>query len=184
MGQRSKSGHYCLGICLSWLILCSAALGDGGSPSASQQVALGWAANSNSMIAGYYLYYGTTSGVYTTKINAGTNTQCTVGGLVAGLTNYFTTTSYDSAGDESSYGPEVSYIVPGILTVTQDSTNTVMRVKFPVAAGYSYQLQASSNLNAWSNVWLTQTQSTNEWLEYDEPCTNTLSAKFYRLVVY
>jgi hypothetical protein len=185
MVQISKIGGGFLGTCLSWLTFCSAAFGGNqGALSGSQQVTLGWTASSDPMVVGYYLYYGTATGVYANKIDVGTNTVFTVSGLVAGTTNYFTATSYYATRVESAYVPEVSYIVPGILTVTQNPTNAIMRVGFPVAPGNSYQLQASSDLNTWSNIWLTPTQTTNEWIEYDEPCTNTLSARFYRLMVY
>jgi hypothetical protein len=138
---------------------------------------------------GYRIYYGTTSGVYTTKIDVGTNTQFTVSGLVAGTTYYFTETSYNAALVESSFVPEIAWVTPGILTVTLrstnaiDSINTTACIQFPVAPTHSYLLQASSDLNSWSNLWLTPVQTTNGWVQYTEPCTNTLSARFYRLVV-
>jgi hypothetical protein len=148
-----------------------------------QQVTLGWTASSDPTVVGYYLYYGNASGVYTNSIDVGTNTTFTVTGLVAGSTYYFTAASYTAAGTESPYVPEVSYVVPGILTVTQNPADATMRVRFPVAPTQSYQLQVSSDLKSWSNLWLTPTQTTNGWLEYDEPCTNTLPGRFYRLIL-
>jgi hypothetical protein len=136
------------------------------------------------MVAGYYLYYGTANGAYQNKIDVGTNTLFTVSGLLAGTTNYFTTTSYDAAGNESDYAPEVSYIVPGILALTQSPNDSIMRIGFVVEAGFFYQLQASSDLDTWSNIWLTPIQTANEWIEHDEPRSETLSARFYRLMVF
>jgi hypothetical protein len=133
-------------------------------------------------VVGYFLYYGTASGAYTNQTDVGTNTTFTVTGLVAGSTYYFSATSYTAAGIESSYVPEVSYIVPGILALTQDLASAIMRVQFPVAPAQSYQLQVSSDLESWSNLWLTPTQTSNGWLEYDEPCTNTIPSRFYRLI--
>jgi hypothetical protein len=184
MAKISRTGR-CLGrACLAWLTLCSAALGTQQPPPAWQQVTLGWNASSDPTVAGYYLYYGTASGVYTNKIDVGTNTMFTVSNLISGSTNYFTSTSYNSARVESSYVPAVSYIAPGFLGVAQNRTNGMMCVQFPVAPGQFYQLQASSDLVSWSDLWLTPVQSTNTWVEYDEPCTNTVSGRFYRLVLY
>src|ERR1700678_291293 len=163
MGRRFS------GACLLWLAFCSVALGVQ-APFGGQQVTLGWSASPDPTVTGYFLYYGTTSGVYTNKIDVGTNTVFTVSGLLAGSTYYFTETSYNAAAVESSYVPEVSYVIPGILTVTLsstnaiDSTNVTMCIQFPVAAAHSYQIQASSDLNSWSNLWLTPTQTSNGWV--------------------
>ena len=182
MGQIAKTVR-CLPVaCVIWLAVCSAALGGQLGPS-GQQVTLGWNASSDPTVVGYYLHYGTTSGVYTNKTDVGTNTVFTVSGLVAGSTYYFSATSYTAVGIESVYVPDVSYVVPGILTITQNPANRIMRVQFPVAPTHSYQLQASSDLKSWSNLWLTPTQTTNGWIEFDEPCTNALPGRFYRLIM-
>jgi hypothetical protein len=149
----------------------------------TQQVTLGWVASADPTVVGYYLYYGTTSGVYTNKINVGTNTTWTVAALAAGTTNYFTTTSYNASGIESGYVPEVSYLVPGILTLTQNVISGLTSIHFPVAPGSSYQVQASSDLITWSNLWSTPTETTNAWVEYDEPVSSTIPARFYRLIL-
>jgi hypothetical protein len=182
MDQILRTGR-CLSVAsLICLTLCSAVLGV--QPVPPGQVTLGWNASPDPTVVGYYLYYGTTTGVYTNKIDVGTNTIFAVTGLVPGSTYFFTATSRNAAGIESSYVPEASYIVPGILTVTQNPTNGIMRIRFPVAVAQSYELQSSFDLKSWSNLWLTPTQTTNGWIESDEPCTNTLSAKFYRLILY
>ena len=182
----SKTGRIFQAACLIWLNVCSAALAGQIAPSGLQQVTLGWSASSDPMVTGYYLYYGTASGVYTNKTDAGTNTVFTVSGLVPGATYYFSATSYNAAGIKSGFVPEVSYVVPGvsgILTLAQDPASATMRVRFPVAPTYAYRLQASSDLKSWSTIWLTPTQTTNGWLEYDESCSKTIPAKFYRLAV-
>jgi hypothetical protein len=180
----SKTGQRFSGACLMLLALCCAARGGNQAPVAGQAVTLGWTASSDSTVVGYYLYYGTTSGVFTGKINVGTNTEYSVSGLAAGSTYYFTITAYNAAEIESSYVPQVSYLVPGLLTLTQSLTAGLMRVQFPVAPGQSYQLQTSSNLESWSNLWLTPTQTNNTWIEYDEPLTNGVPSRYYRLILY
>jgi fibronectin type 3 domain-containing protein len=58
-------------------------------------------------IAGYSVYYGTSPGVYDTKIDNGTSTTCTITGLRSG-TYYIAVTCYDVAGTESAFSNEVS----------------------------------------------------------------------------
>jgi len=147
------------------------------------QVTLGWSASPDPTVVGYYLYDGSASGTYTNKIAVGTNTTFTMSGLSVGSTNYFAVTSYNAAGLESINSTEFTYVVPPMLSVTQNPTNGVIRVQFPVVSGQFYQLQTSSNLRSWSNLWLTATQTNNGSIEYDEPMTNTISARFYRLIV-
>jgi hypothetical protein len=181
----SKAGWRFWGVALMLLGLCPGAIGAGVQPppSGGQQVTFGWLASPDPTVVGYYLYYGTTSGIYTNKINVGTNTTYTSSGLVAGSNYYFNCTSYNAANIESSYVQEIPYVVPGILALTQNPASGAMRVQFPVASAQSYTLQASSDLQSWSNLWLTPTQTTNGWIEYDEPMTNTVSGRFYRLIL-
>ena len=178
-----KAGR-CLSVAsLIWLTFCSAALGVRTAPPGGQQVTLGWNASLDPTVVGYYLYCGATSGAYTSKVDVGTNTNFTMTGLVAGSTYYFTSTSYNSAGVESGYVPEVSFLVPGILTVTQNPGSGVMSIQFPVAPTHSYQLQFSSDLKSWSDLWLTPTETTNAWVEYDDPLSLAIPSRFYRLIL-
>jgi hypothetical protein len=181
MDQFTKGGRSLLGVCLLSLAFCSAALGI--QPYLGQQVTLGWTASPDSTVIGYYVYYGTSSTSCTNRINAGTNTEYTVSGLESGSTYYFSTTSYNATGIESSYVPQISYLVPGLLVVAQNPTNGALRIQFSVASGGVYELQASSDLKSWSELWLTPAQTSNDWIEYDEPVTNTVTARFYRLII-
>lgn len=58
-------------------------------------------------LAGYKIHYGTSSGNYTKMIDVGNVTTYVVSNLVPG-TYYFTVTTYDTAGFESSYSNEIS----------------------------------------------------------------------------
>lgn len=71
-------------------------------------VTLRWNANSESDLAGYTVYYGTSSGAYTQSINAGNVITTLVPGLSAGATYYFAVTAYDVSRNESGYSAEVS----------------------------------------------------------------------------
>ena len=81
---------------------------------ASPSVRLTWAASSSPDIAGYNVYYGLDSGVYTTVLSSGAATELNIGALEEGLTYYFAVTAYISAGQESGLSNEASYSVPGI----------------------------------------------------------------------
>ena len=114
----------------------------------------------------------------------GTNTAFTVTGLAPGSTYYFATTSHTAAGDESNYSDEVAYTVPGILAAALSVGKALTHIQFPVAPGHSYQLQFSPDLKIWSNLWLTAVQTTNGWIEYDDPLSSTVPARFYRLILH
>jgi hypothetical protein len=66
-------------------------------------------------VAGYRVYYGTTSGNYLQSrgsgVNTGSATKFTATGLARGQTYYFAVTAYDVAGNESGFSAEVSKVV-------------------------------------------------------------------------
>jgi hypothetical protein len=76
----------------------------------SVQVTLAWDANGESDLAGYKVYYGTSSRNYTWFLDVGNVTSTTVANLSDGLTYYFAATAYDTAQPplESTYSAEVS----------------------------------------------------------------------------
>lgn len=98
-----------------WLSLGSAELG-------AQSVTLGWDASTDPIVMGYFVSYGSESGVYTNKVDVGTNTIFTVTGLIEGQTYYFIATSYNAEGIESVPAPELAYQVPGNLTTNLAAT--------------------------------------------------------------
>jgi len=77
-----------------------------------------WTANTEPDLAGYKVYYGTSSGVYTTVIDVGlTATPATpshtIYNLTKGVTYFFNVTAYDTSNNESGFGTEVSKLVRG-----------------------------------------------------------------------
>jgi hypothetical protein len=95
-----------------------------------QSVILSWNASSDATVAGYKIYYGTTSGVYPNFVDAGSATNATITGLADGSTNYFAGTTYDAATNESPYSAEVVYVAPvaAVLTTNIPDTNTTTTV--------------------------------------------------------
>ena len=79
---------------------------------ATTSVTLAWDPSSDPSVAGYNLYYGAASRAYTNMVSAGTNTSLTISGLVEGVTYFFAATCYNSAGLESDFSAEISYLVP------------------------------------------------------------------------
>ncbi len=59
-------------------------------------------------LAGYKVYYGTSSGNYTSTINAGNVTTYQITNLTNGLIYYFAVTTYNTSENESGYSNEVS----------------------------------------------------------------------------
>jgi fibronectin type 3 domain-containing protein len=70
-------------------------------------VKLAWNANTESDLAGYKVYVGTTSGQYSTTYNVGNIIAYTVT-VAPGDVYYFAVTAYDTTGSESLVSNEVS----------------------------------------------------------------------------
>jgi VCBS repeat-containing protein len=88
------------------------------------QVTLAWYPNTDSDLAGYKVYYGTSSGNYGFHYDAGNSTSYKVSNLQAGSTYYFAATAYDVYGNESDFSKEISYSVPNSSPVAQAGTLT------------------------------------------------------------
>ena len=60
-------------------------------------------------IAGYMIYYGTSSGDYDVSLDVGNWTSVTIAGLDGSKTYYFAATAYSTYGEESDFSNEVSW---------------------------------------------------------------------------
>jgi hypothetical protein len=85
---------------------------------AAQSVTLAWDPSLDPTIAGYRLYDGTSSGVYTQQIEVGNTTATLVSNLADGQTYFFAVTAYNAAGAESIPSNEVSYTAPSSLATS------------------------------------------------------------------
>jgi chitinase len=75
-------------------------------------VELEWDPNTEPELAGYKIYWGTSSGSYAFSKNVGNTTFCTITGLDEGKTYYFAATAYDGAAIESDYSNQITYSIP------------------------------------------------------------------------
>jgi hypothetical protein len=78
--------------------------------SAANTATLTWNADSETDLAGYKVYAGTSSGAYAAPIATlpKTTTSYTVTGLQTGTTYFFVITAYDTAGQQSLHSNQVS----------------------------------------------------------------------------
>ncbi|MEW6570533.1 MAG: fibronectin type III domain-containing protein [Nitrospirota bacterium] len=67
-------------------------------------------------LAGYKVYYGTTSGKYSRSIDVGNVTSYTVYNLADSATYFFAATAYDRSGNESEFSNEVVKMIGNPLT--------------------------------------------------------------------
>ena len=82
--------------------------GNSGSGGGSGSITLAWDANTESDLAGYKIYYGTSARSYQSSVNAGNVTSYQLTGLTPGQVYFIALTAYDTAGYESDFSNEVS----------------------------------------------------------------------------
>src|SRR5271166_567081 len=89
---------------------------------ATSSVTLAWNPPSGTTgIAGYRVYYGTSSGSYTQIINVGNTTTATLSGLTPGQRYYLVVTDYNTVGLESLPSNEISLTI----SATGSPTNVI-----------------------------------------------------------
>ena len=129
---KSFFGHLCLVPCavrlapcaerrvpravrlVPFLILCC--LVPVGFAAHAASLTLAWDANNEPDLAGYKVYYGTSSGSYGAGVDVGDTLQHTFTGLNEGVTYYFAARAY-ADGNQSAYSEELSHTV-GLITHT------------------------------------------------------------------
>ena len=74
----------------------------------SSEVTLAWDYNDQIPVTGYYVYYGLESGIYSNKIDAGSEPQYTLGDIDELKSYYIAVTAYNEFG-ESDFSEELIY---------------------------------------------------------------------------
>lgn len=100
--------HYIYLIYFLFILICSSIFLLCAQDGYCAQVTLSWNPKTESELAGYNLYIGTSSRFYSQVIDVGNNIEYTVDNLSEGISYYFTVTAYDIEGHESVYSNEVS----------------------------------------------------------------------------
>jgi hypothetical protein len=75
-------------------------------------VKVSWQSNSESDLAGYRVYYGTSSRSYSMTKDVGLVTSTDINGLNNGTNYYFAVTAYDASGNESTQSQEIIAAIP------------------------------------------------------------------------
>jgi len=161
-----------------WLSVCATAW-------SSQSVTLTWNASADANVSGYFVYYGSASGIYTNKVALGDVTSATISDLVEGTSYFFTVTAYDTSGLESVPSNEAQFDVPSdrLLISGPDSGNSVS-IKFQTALGHWYELQAAVDLNFWTTIEQTATATSTAWIEFLDHQASLFPMRFYRLIIH
>ena len=150
----------------------------------AQNVRLAWNSSKSPAVAGYFLYYGAEKGGYTNRIDIGNNTTTSVSGLQEGETYHFAVTAYNSDGAESTPSSDISYLTPGALKLLGKMNFDSMGMKFSVAPGHWYEVQATKDMQAWTTIGQTDIATSNDWTQFLDPQAGQFSTRFYRLVLH
>jgi hypothetical protein len=154
------------------------------TPAPAQGTSLAWDPSPDSNVIGYNVYYGTTSGDYSSMTSVQNITSTTISNLTAGKTYYFAVTAFDANGVESTFSNEIQFIVPGVLTFSKGANpGDPMLIKFPVAPSQSYEVQATSDFQSWATIWQTGVATSNAWVQFSDAQASEISSRFYRLVL-
>jgi len=89
-----------------------------------------WDANTEDDLAGYKVYYGTSSGNYEQPIDVGNVTEYELKGLNEGITYYIALTAYDTSNNESEKSDEVS----GVPQPPPDTQNPTIIITYPTSS--------------------------------------------------
>jgi fibronectin type 3 domain-containing protein len=173
---RSKSRS------VKWVAILALSLTGAQAAKAAQSLALTWNASTAAGIVGYHIHYGDDGNKFQYVADAGTNTNYVVSGLQEGQTNSFVVTAYDALGIESAPSNLISYIVPGLVDLApKASPRHPTVIRFVVAPGHTYQVQASENLTTWNTIGQI-TATNNTWTQFEDIEGANLKLRFYRLV--
>jgi len=89
------------------------------------QIKLAWDVNTESDLAGYKVYYGTSSKSYVGSTDVGNVTAFTLTGLTQGQTYYTAVTAYNTLNQESGYSSEVSGVAVEPTSPTSETPPTI-----------------------------------------------------------
>ena len=180
--EVKNKDHRLLLLCLLSLFVFSLVSLYYGSEVYAGQATLSWVAPSTNEdgtpltdLAGYKIYYGTASGIYTQNVDTGNVTTYTFNSLSDGQTYYFVATAYNLARFESSYSNEISKIIPVstqtfTLSVSKAGSGTVSSSP----AGITCGSDCSESYNSGASITLTATpDASSTFTGWSGACTGS-----------
>ena len=151
-----------------------------GSPAgATQSVTLAWNPSTSSNIAGYNLYYGVASHVYTNMLCFGNVAKAIISGLRDGTTYYFAAKARDASGVESDFSNEASYVVatPAALLGSVVRSRSGFSFNVNGVSGSTYVVQGSTDLVNWVPL-----ETNTAPFTFMDSQANQFNQRFYRSV--
>jgi hypothetical protein len=143
-------------ICILFAMMGTLLFAVGVKAQGTASVTLAWTPSTSSSVAGYDVYYGTSSGNYISAVVVPANaTSVTIRGLNSGQTYYFAAASFDNSGDVSSDSPEISAVAGSVAALLAPATQSSPgQYGFSVTGipGSQYIVQASTDLVHWVSM--------------------------------
>jgi hypothetical protein len=157
----------------------------------ARNVTLAWDPNTEPDLAGYRVYYGTESGVYSNTLDVGNATQVTISNLTTGIAYYFVVTAYNTLGIESLPSEQVSFFLeenpppppPSIPTISSLQRNLYGAVELTVHGnqGRTHHVWVSDNLRDWTI--LTTVLNTGGTVQIVDTAAAGAPQRFYKISV-
>src|SRR2546425_7354246 len=141
-GNRSLASNLCRALFVTCALTALCFLAP--ALSSAAQVTLAWDPNTEPDLAGYKLYYGTSSGSYQFSVDVGNLTSYTLPGLLEGQIYYFAATAYNQSRNESGFSNEVSKVIADVTPPTVSLTAPAAGVT--VAGTVTVLANASDNV--------------------------------------
>ena len=143
---------------------------------------LAWDPVPDPNIAGYNLYYGVASRVYTNVVAVGNTEQITITGLIPGVTYYLAVTTRLVTGIESAYSDEVVFAIPKVVPALHPSVLPSGQVTLAAGAppGHTYDVLATQDFSLWQAIG-TVTVDASGSFSFTDPDAGLYPLRFYQL---
>src|SRR5438445_108665 len=141
-GNRSLASNLCRALFVTCALTALCFLAP--ALSSAAQVTLAWDPNTEPDLAGYKVYYGTSSGSYQFSVDVGNLTSYTLSGLLDGRIYYFAATAYNSSLDESGFSNEASKaiadVAPPTVSITAPAAGATVLGTMTVSASATHNV--------------------------------------------
>lgn len=115
-------------------------------------VTLAWDPSPSPEAVGYRLYFGVSSGQYTTSIQVGNISRYTLSGLNAGTAYYFAVRAYASNGLESDFSNEITSAADLPKLTPQVSESGAVHLTLEGLVSQRYQILTTQNFQNWQSI--------------------------------